>query len=45
MFWWFDFLELLMPQWLGYLPHMLVGLILGYLAGRQLGHRPPAAHA
>ena len=45
MFWLFDFLELLMPQWLGYLPHMVAGLVLGYFAGRQLGHGPPATHA
>lgn len=45
MFWWFDFLELLAPQWLGYLPHMIVGLVLGSLAGRRPGHGPPAARA
>lgn len=45
MFWLFDFAELLMPVWIGYLPHLLVGLGLGYLAGRLAGHGPPAAHA
>lgn len=45
MFWWFDFIELLMPVWIGYLPYMLVGLALGYLAGRLTAHGPPAAHA
>ena len=45
MFWLFDFAELLMPVWIGYLPHLLVGLGLGYVAGRLAGHGPPAAHA
>ena len=45
MFWLFSFEELLLPVWAGYLPYMLAGLGIGYLAGRWACHGPPAAHA
>lgn len=45
MFWVFNFWELLTPVWVQYLPHTLVGLGLGYLAGRLGTHGPPAARS
>lgn len=45
MFWLFSFEELLLPVFVRYLPFMLAGLGIGYVAGRWASHGPPAAHA
>lgn len=38
MFWVFEYGELLTPAYLAYLPYMLVGLGIGYVAGRWTIH-------
>ena len=39
----FEFSKLLTPMWLGYVPHMLVGLGVGYVVGRWVGQRKGSA--